>query len=268
MIYLVLQMMGALLVAAAFGAGLLWLAQVLWGRLVAPMRTRTLGYELDEARSDLISQEQRIQGLERDLADARESMETLQRAKRQLTATLDSRNRALHHAEERLSALAMEAHPAPGESAEELRRELRIAVRQRDEAQSTFREAQARSERQRTELEVLHGIHERMLDDIERLKAQLREAELELKTTGESRPPAWLMAHPYGARDDLQRLDGVDPVLERALNRLGIYHFHQIARFESSDVDWLVQHVDGIPEERIRDSWIPDASRLAGAQGN
>ena len=93
-------------------------------------------------------------------------------------------------------------------------------------------------------------------------------AELGAKTTGESRPPAWVMVQPFGPRDDLQRLEGVDPSLERALNRLGIYHFHQIARFDSSDVEWLVEHADGVPEQTIRDSWIVDASRLAGVQGN
>jgi predicted flap endonuclease-1-like 5' DNA nuclease len=131
-----------------------------------------------------------------------------------------------------------------------------------------LRQAETRGERLRAELEVLHGIHERMLDDIERLKARIREAELEVRSTGESRPPAWLMVQPFGARDDLQRLDGVDPSLERTLNRLGIYHFHQIARFEPSDVEWLVEHVDGVPEQTIRDSWIVDASRLAGVQRN
>lgn len=266
MIYLMLQMISALLIAAVLGAALLWLSQVLWGRLVAPVRARTLEYELDEARSDLISQDQRIQALRRDLEDARETNHSLQRAKRQLTATLDSRNRTLHEATERLSLIDLEeAHPSR-ETAEDLRRELRIAVTERDEAQATLRQAGARSERLRTELEVLHGIHERMLDDIERLKARVREAELELKTSGESRPPAWLMVQPHGPRDDLQRLQGVDPILERMLNRLGIYHFHQIARFESSDVDWLVEHLDGVPEQTIRDSWIADALRLSGTQ--
>jgi predicted flap endonuclease-1-like 5' DNA nuclease len=107
-----------------------------------------------------------------------------------------------------------------------------------------------------------------MLDDIERLKSRIRETELEVKTSGKSRPPAWVMVQPFGPRDDLQRLEGVDPSLERALNRLGIYHFHQIARFDSSDVEWLVEHADGVPEQTIRDSWIVDASRLAGVQGN
>jgi predicted flap endonuclease-1-like 5' DNA nuclease len=265
-IYLMLQMIGALLIAAVLGAALLWLAQALWGRLVAPVRARTLEYELDEARSDLISQDQRIQTLHRQLEASQSKVESLQRAKRQLTATLDSRNRTLHEATERLSMIDLEAQPTLRESPEDLRRELRIAVSERDEAQSALRHAETRGERLRTELEVLHGIHERMLDDIERLKARVREAELELKTSGESRPPAWLMIQPYGPRDDLQRLQGVDPLLERALNRLGIYHFHQIARFEPSDVEWLVEHIEGVPEQTIRDSWIADASRLAGTQ--
>ena len=62
----------------------------------------------------------------------------------------------------------------------------------------------------------------------------------------------------------IPRLYRVDPNLERALNRLGIYHYHQIARFETSDVEWLVEHIEGIPPQMIRDSWIGDASRLSG----
>jgi len=266
--YLVLQMIGALLIAAVFGGVLLWLGQVLWGRLVAPVRAKTLAYELEEARADIITQEQRIQGLHTELSASSEQLEALHRAKRQLTATLDVRNRALKEAGERLSVIELEAHPTSRESAEDLRRELRIAVEERDESQAALRQAETRGERLRTELEVLHGIHERMLDDIERLKGRIREAELEARTTGESRPPAWVMVQPFGPRDDLQRLEGVDPSLERTLNRLGIYHFHQIARFDTSDVEWLVEHADGVPEQTIRDSWIVDASRLSGVQHN
>ncbi|RLB49774.1 MAG: hypothetical protein DRH23_05875 [Deltaproteobacteria bacterium] len=268
MTYLVLQMIGALLIAAVFGGVLLWLGQVFWGRLVAPVRAKTLEYELEEARSDIITQDQRIQGLHKELNASAEKLEAVQRAKRQLTATLDSRNHSMREATERLSAIDLEERPTSRESAEDLRRELRMAVEERDASQNALRQAETRGARLQTELEVLHGIHERMLDDIERLKGRIREAELEVKTTGESRPPAWVMVHPFGPRDDLQRLEGVDPSLERSLNRLGIYHFHQIARFDASDVEWLVEHADGVPAQTIRDSWIVDASRLAGAQGN
>lgn len=263
-----LQMMGGLLIAALFGALLLWLGQVFWGRLVAPVRAKTLEYELEEARADIIAQNERIAALSKELSAIGQKAETLQRAKRQLTATLDARNRSMQEVSARLSEIDLEAQPAPGASAEELRRELRVAVQERDEAQVSLRHAETRGERLRTELEVLHGIHERMLDDIERYKARIREAELEVRASGESRPPAWVMAQPFGARDDLQRLEGVDPSLERTLNRLGIYHFHQIARFEPSDVEWLIEHVDGVPEQTIRDSWIVDASLLSGARQN
>ncbi len=263
-----MQMIGALLIAALFGAGLLWLVQSFWGRLVAPVRIKTLEYELEEARADLITQGDRIQSLHQALSDASQKVESLQRARRQLTATLDARNRSLQETHQQRSTADADERPTSRESAEDLRRELRLAVQERDDAQAALRQAETRGERLRAELEVLHGIHERMLDDIERLKGRIREAELEVKTTGESRPPAWVMVQPFGPRDDLQRLEGVDPGLERTLNRLGIYHFHQIARFEASDVEWLIEHVEGVPEQTIRDSWIVDASRLAGVPGN
>jgi predicted flap endonuclease-1-like 5' DNA nuclease/uncharacterized protein YoxC len=263
-----LQMIGGLLISALFGALLLWLGQVFWGRLVAPVRAKTLEYELEEARADLETQGAQIQGLEKELGGLTQKVETLQRAKRQLTATLDARNRAMQEVRERLSDADLEAQPGARESADELRRELRIAVQERDEANTTLRQVEARGARLQTELEVLHGIHERMLDDIERLKGRLRDAELEARSSGQSRPPAWVMVQPFGPRDDLQRLEGVDPSLERMLNRLGIYHFHQIARFEASDVEWLVEHVDGVPERTIRDSWIVDAAHLCGAAEN
>lgn len=266
MSYLVVQMFVALLVAAAFGALMLWLAQVLWGRFGAPVRAKTLEYELEEARADLATQQERLDVLHRELRAAQDSVETLQRAKRQLTATLDARNHALREAETRLSQALEASPPTSRESAEDLRRELRLAVQERDEAQAALRQGETRHERLRAELEVLHGIHERMLDDIEKLKNRLREAELEAKSSGESRPPAWVMVQPLGPRDDLQRLEGVDPMLERTLNRLGIYHYHQIARFETSDVEWLADHVEGLPPQTIRDSWIVDAARLAGVQ--
>ena len=268
MTYLVLQMVGALLIAAAFGAIGLWLVQVLWGRLVAPVRSKSLEYEIEEARSDILMQNERIQALEKELDASRGRVESLQRAKRQLTATLDARNRTMKDMNQRLSSIELEDRPTSRESAEDLRREVRIAVEERNDARNALRQSETRGDRLAAELEVLHGIHERMLDDIERLKARVQEAEIELKTSGESRPPAWVMVQPFGARDDLQRLEGVDPSLERSLNKLGIYHFHQIARFEASDVEWLAELIDGVPEHTIRDSWIADATRLAGAPAN
>ena len=188
MTYLMLQMIGGLLISAVLGALLLWLGQVFWGRLVAPVRAKTLEYELEEARADLDTQGTRIEGLQKELEGLTQKIEALQRAKRQLTATLDARNRAMQEVRERLSVVDLEERPSARESAEDLRRELRIAVQERDEANTTLRQAEARGVRLQTELEVLHGIHERMLDDIERLKGRLRDAELEARSSGAIAP--------------------------------------------------------------------------------
>ena len=264
MTYLVLQMIGALLIAAAFGAALLWLGQVLWGRLVAPMRAKTLEYELEEARADIIAQNERIQVLHKDLSGSNQKLEALQRAKRQLTATLDARNRKMQEVNTRLSAIDLEARPTSRESAEDLRRELRIAVQERDEAQAALRQAETRGERLRTELEVLHGFTSACWTTSNSSKAEsARRSSRRRRAANLGRlPGSWCNRSGHvtifsGSKESTR-------ALERSLNRLGLYHFHQIARFETLDVEWLVEHIDGVPEQTIRDSWIVDASRLAG----
>ncbi len=67
---------------------------------------------------------------------------------------------------------------------------------------------------------------------------------------------------PVGEKDDLKQISGVGPVLEGKLNELGIYHFWQIARWSSDEVNW----VDGFLnfKGRIeRDDWIGQAKALA-----
>ncbi|HVY58549.1 MAG TPA: polyhydroxyalkanoate depolymerase [Xanthobacteraceae bacterium] len=69
---------------------------------------------------------------------------------------------------------------------------------------------------------------------------------------------------PHGAPDDLTRIDGVGPKLARKLNKVGIYHFWQIAKLRSQDIERLSAEV-GLSGDRIaRDRWIAQAGRLVG----
>ena len=263
MIYLVFQLIGTMLFAALCGALLLLLAQSLWGRFGLPLRSRSLELELEELRADREEQERRMDALKSETAQAQAKVGELQKSRRQLTATLDARNRAMQQVESQLASLEKHSNGSPSMT-EALRKELRTAVRERDALKEELRHASVRGDRLRTELEVLHGIHERMLNDMESFKSQLQEAELQAQSAKDSRPPAWVMLRPFGPRDDLQRLEGVDDALEETLNNLGLYHYHQIARFENHDVEWIASHVDGVPAQMIRDSWIVEASRLSG----
>ena len=65
------------------------------------------------------------------------------------------------------------------------------------------------------------------------------------------------------APDDLKRIKGVGPKLEATLNRLGIFHYHQIAGWSAAEA----ASVDGRLKARgriARDGWIEQAKALAG----
>jgi len=67
---------------------------------------------------------------------------------------------------------------------------------------------------------------------------------------------------PDGETDDLKRIRGVGPVIERTLNDLGIYHFHQVAAFTDENIMWVDNHISF--QGRIkRENWISQAQLLA-----
>ncbi|MFN3954932.1 MAG: NADH-quinone oxidoreductase subunit E [Pararhodobacter sp.] len=81
-------------------------------------------------------------------------------------------------------------------------------------------------------------------------------------TLAEGRAPA-LLERPDGAPDDLKKIRGVGPVLEEKLNKLGVWHFRQIAAWQVDEIAW----VDGFLNLKgriARDEWIAQARALSG----
>jgi len=74
--------------------------------------------------------------------------------------------------------------------------------------------------------------------------------------------PVKFMDAPDGEKDDLKKISGVGPVLEKALNGLGIFHFHQVAAFTQADID-AVEGETNFPGRVERDDWIGQAKKLA-----
>ncbi|MGI9373442.1 MAG: hypothetical protein ACR2OJ_13185, partial [Hyphomicrobiales bacterium] len=67
---------------------------------------------------------------------------------------------------------------------------------------------------------------------------------------------------PNGEADDLKKITGVGPVLEKKLNELGIFHFSQIAAFTSSEIA-QVDEVLNFKGRIERDGWLDQAEELA-----
>ncbi|MEM6373120.1 MAG: NADH-quinone oxidoreductase subunit E, partial [Pseudomonadota bacterium] len=75
--------------------------------------------------------------------------------------------------------------------------------------------------------------------------------------------PETLDAARDGKADNLKMIKGVGPKLEALLNRLGFYHFDQIAAWTMDEVAWVDQNLEGFKGRVTRDKWVVQASDLA-----
>ena len=65
-----------------------------------------------------------------------------------------------------------------------------------------------------------------------------------------------------GVADDLKKIKGVGPGLEKTLNELGIYHFEQIAAWGPSDIEWVDARLK-FKGRITRDDWVSQAKDMA-----
>jgi NADH-quinone oxidoreductase subunit E len=63
-------------------------------------------------------------------------------------------------------------------------------------------------------------------------------------------------------KDDLKRIKGIGPVIEKSLNGLGIFTFQQISDFSPDNVKWVDSHIN-FPGRINREEWVSQATELA-----
>ncbi len=69
---------------------------------------------------------------------------------------------------------------------------------------------------------------------------------------------------PEGEADDLKKIDGVGPVIEKKLNELGIYHFKQIATLSKEQANAIDEAI-AFKGRIERDDWLGQATKLQEA---
>ena len=82
------------------------------------------------------------------------------------------------------------------------------------------------------------------------------------KAAKEEAAPAALFTAPEGAADDLKKISGVGPVLEKKLNALGITTYAQVAAFTPEDIA-KVDDALSFKGRIDRDDWLGQAKKLA-----
>lgn len=65
------------------------------------------------------------------------------------------------------------------------------------------------------------------------------------------------------ARDDLKRISGIGPKLERVLHANGIFEFRQIAEWDNGDIDVIDEQLGSFRGRIRRDDWVGQAKRLS-----
>ena len=87
------------------------------------------------------------------------------------------------------------------------------------------------------------------------------------ETAAPARKPAVLSEARGGAPDDLKRIKGVGPKLEKLLHSMGFFHFDQIAAWTGEEIAWVDENLEGFKGRVTRDEWVAQAKELAG-EGN
>lgn len=60
-------------------------------------------------------------------------------------------------------------------------------------------------------------------------------------------------------QDDLKQIHGIGPVMERVLNRMGMFTFRQIAEWKDQDVEHMASELNTFPDRIRHDNWIAGA---------
>lgn len=79
----------------------------------------------------------------------------------------------------------------------------------------------------------------------------------------EGTKPKTLTEARAGGADDLKRIKGIGPKMEKLCNTLGFYHFDQIAAWNDQEVAWVDANLEGFKGRVTRDTWVDQAKLLA-----
>lgn len=72
----------------------------------------------------------------------------------------------------------------------------------------------------------------------------------------------------FGNADDLERINGVGPMLCELLHEIGVFYFWQVAEWSAQDVDWVDEKLMHFMGRIQRDKWVSQAQQLAALAGS
>ena len=231
---------------------------------IARLRARTEELEPFRERSSRLEQE-----LKQDRAQA--------------ASTLQSKEQELDRHQSRIADIEAELARLRTQNQDDLTR-FTETVQQRDQEiqrlRATMEELEVfRSEVEKKELALREAEERRIMDVSEREEeiAALRKRLVEYRvaqrhgaqakaaaaadsgTHGSSTAGRGTGKHRSAQKDDLKQIHGIGPVMERVLNRMGMFTFRQIAEWKDQDVEQMASELNTFPDRIRHDNWIAGA---------
>lgn len=75
--------------------------------------------------------------------------------------------------------------------------------------------------------------------------------------------PKMLKAAKKSGADDLKKIKGIGPALEKLLNDMGVYHYDQVANWSAAEIAWVDDNLLKFKGRVSRDDWVAQAKILA-----
>jgi predicted flap endonuclease-1-like 5' DNA nuclease len=140
------------------------------------------------------------------------------------------------------------------------------------EARSETREKRSQQQQEENEIGTLRYRNRQLefqVKEMEELNAKLKvEVEnliLAQKLKGGVSDHPFVRPVEQEDKDDLTKIKGIGPFIEKRLNMIGIYTFQQLAALSPEMVDRVGAAIEFFPHRIIRDNWVGQARAFSGA---
>jgi predicted flap endonuclease-1-like 5' DNA nuclease len=147
---------------------------------------------------------------------------------------------------------------------------LEDSVRKAETSNNTEATDSLEYRRLQSELIGVNQQRDKYVEQIRTLESQLKDQPPQSKiapsrtpdrkaSSNESKPRRQLLFTALAEKDDLKKIKGIGPVMERTLNELGVTSFKQLGEFNKDDVQRVSDVLDVFPGRIERDKWVPQA---------